>query len=301
MPRGDFKEFDRMLLREIMLGANTITKLMIKETEFRTLAVSFLQDNAWRKLTSIALILGKRLQSLRHHGVIDWNGFSWQVANDCGECQTCKSAGIFAVGGPGDHKMLLWKGGMHTCDKEELLCVPCHDAKAALEASRRAEHTAIKVSPKPRSKSRESGERDQSAPVNPRSTGDYESSGVVKPEYARLDNIDISRTQGVTMLIVEFKEFDQMLLSEIMLGGNTLQKLMLKESEFRKLARCSRHDNAWRGLASISLILSRRLQALRLQGTIDWDGFAWQIVSDSEQCLHPGMVLGPENGRTPPH
>lgn len=71
MPRGDFKEFDQILLREIMIGANTITKLMLKETEFRTLAVSFLQDNAWRKLTIIALILSKRVQSLRHHGIID--------------------------------------------------------------------------------------------------------------------------------------------------------------------------------------------------------------------------------------
>jgi hypothetical protein len=86
------------------------------------------------------------------------------------------------------------------------------------------------------------------------------------------------------MLIVEFKEFDQLLLAEIILGGNTLAKLMLKESEFRKLAGSSLHDNAWRKLTSISLTLSKRLQALRHQGTIDWDGFAWHIASDDDHC-----------------
>lgn len=134
----EFKEFDQMLLREIILGSNTITKLMLKESEFRKLAVSSFQANAWRKLMSISLILSKRLQALRHQGIIDWDGFAWQVADDGGQCQECKRAGIFALGGTLEHNVPLWEGGTDADKNKELLCVPCYDAKSALEASGRA-------------------------------------------------------------------------------------------------------------------------------------------------------------------
>jgi 5-methylcytosine-specific restriction protein A len=57
---------------------------------------------------------------------------------DGGECQACRRAGKFALGGPVDHIVPLWEGGADTDDNKELLCVPCHDAKTALEAARRA-------------------------------------------------------------------------------------------------------------------------------------------------------------------
>lgn len=56
---------------------------------------------------------------------------------DGGQCQACKRAGVFALGGPVDHIVPLWEKGSDDDSNKELLCVPCHEAKTALEAARR--------------------------------------------------------------------------------------------------------------------------------------------------------------------
>ncbi|WP_306393379.1 HNH endonuclease [Telluria beijingensis] len=59
-------------------------------------------------------------------------------ARDCGLCQECKRQGRTMLGGPVDHIIPLWKGGSDADDNKEVLCVPCHDAKTAIEAAERA-------------------------------------------------------------------------------------------------------------------------------------------------------------------
>lgn len=80
------------------------------------------------------------------------------------------------------------------------------------------------------------------------------------------------------MLNSKFEEIDRILLSFIMIGSNTLPKLMSNDGYLRKLVKSSLHDNAWQGLGSISLAISKRLQALRHRGVIAWNGYAWQIA-----------------------
>lgn len=60
-------------------------------------------------------------------------------SRDGGECQACKRKGLVRLGGPVDHIIPLWEGGTDADSNKELLCVPCHDAKTALEAARRAQ------------------------------------------------------------------------------------------------------------------------------------------------------------------
>jgi len=59
-------------------------------------------------------------------------------ARDCGLCQECKRRGKTVLGAAVDHITPLWKGGSDEDDNKELLCVPCHDAKTAREATERA-------------------------------------------------------------------------------------------------------------------------------------------------------------------
>jgi len=61
-------------------------------------------------------------------------------ARDCGLCQECLRNGRTTIGGPIDHIIPLWKGGSDADDNKEVLCVPCHDAKTAREATERARY-----------------------------------------------------------------------------------------------------------------------------------------------------------------
>lgn len=80
------------------------------------------------------------------------------------------------------------------------------------------------------------------------------------------------------MLDIELEEFDRILLALIVLGTNTLPKIMSNDCDLRRLVKSSLHANAWRGLGSVPLIVSRRLQALRHRGVIDWNGDVWQVA-----------------------
>ena len=52
---------------------------------------------------------------------------------DNGLCQVCKRPGYIV-----DHTIPLWDGGTDDDSNKQLICKPCHDAKSAVEAKRRA-------------------------------------------------------------------------------------------------------------------------------------------------------------------
>lgn len=57
---------------------------------------------------------------------------------DCGLCQECRRQGKTTIGSEVDHIIELQDGGSDEADNKELLCRPCHEAKTAREATRRA-------------------------------------------------------------------------------------------------------------------------------------------------------------------
>lgn len=52
---------------------------------------------------------------------------------DKGLCQVCRRPGYIV-----DHIIPLWEGGSDEDENKQLICAPCHDAKSAVEAKRRA-------------------------------------------------------------------------------------------------------------------------------------------------------------------
>lgn len=57
---------------------------------------------------------------------------------DQGLCQECVRQGRPGPGWLVDHIVPLWEGGSDEDENKQTLCRPCHDAKSAAEAKRRA-------------------------------------------------------------------------------------------------------------------------------------------------------------------
>lgn len=68
-------------------------------------------------------------------GVKDRNAIK---ARDHGLCQLCRAQGVVRIGYIVDHRIPLADGGSDEADNKWCLCVPCHDAKTAGEATARA-------------------------------------------------------------------------------------------------------------------------------------------------------------------
>lgn len=53
------------------------------------------------------------------------------------------------------------------------------------------------------------------------------------------------------MLDIELEEFERILLALIVLGTNTLPKIISNDCDLRRLVKSSLHANAWRGLGRV--------------------------------------------------
>lgn len=61
------------------------------------------------------------------------------LTRDCGMCQACARAERFSLACDVDHVVPIWEGGSEEDDDNlQSLCDPCHKAKTAAEAGRRA-------------------------------------------------------------------------------------------------------------------------------------------------------------------
>jgi len=60
------------------------------------------------------------------------------MTRDCGMCVLCTAAGRFVLATDCDHRTPVWEGGTDADHNLQSLCKPCHRAKTAIEAARRA-------------------------------------------------------------------------------------------------------------------------------------------------------------------
>ena len=60
------------------------------------------------------------------------------LARDCGMCVLCQKQGRFTLAAEVDHITPVWEGGTDAENNLQSLCPPCHRAKTAIEATRRA-------------------------------------------------------------------------------------------------------------------------------------------------------------------
>lgn len=71
-------------------------------------------------------------------------GHTWRqirkriLARDCGMCCQCLAGGLFVLAEEVDHKVPVWEGGTDDDGNLQAICKPCHKAKSAREAARRA-------------------------------------------------------------------------------------------------------------------------------------------------------------------
>lgn len=79
-----------------------------------------------------------------HGHVRQATGHAWRqirkriLTRDCGMCVPCRELERFSLAEDVDHKVPVWEGGTDDDGNLQAICKPCHKAKSALEAARRA-------------------------------------------------------------------------------------------------------------------------------------------------------------------
>lgn len=82
----------------------------------------------------------------------------------------------------------------------------------------------------------------------------------------------------------KYDEFDEALVAHICAGLNTLDKLVGQASNLRLLAEPHRRRNPWRTKTPVALIIEHRLEVLRNEGKINWNGRTCHVCS--EPCTY---------------
>lgn len=77
----------------------------------------------------------------------------------------------------------------------------------------------------------------------------------------------------------KYQEFDNALMVQIRAGRNTMTLLDGKSSGLHDLAQPHRAEDPWGNKTPEFRIIDRRLQALRKQGLIRFNGKAWEEVA----------------------
>lgn len=78
----EFYELDEALIRQIKAGLDTVDKLSTISNPSKTIAERYCVKDPWRGRTPVSSVIRKRLQELRKHGLIVWNGKRWSFL-DC--------------------------------------------------------------------------------------------------------------------------------------------------------------------------------------------------------------------------
>lgn len=77
---------------------------------------------------------------------------------------------------------------------------------------------------------------------------------------------------------MDHEEFDKVLMAEIWAGRRTMAAFTREGNAVRGAVEWYRKRDPWRGRTPVVRIIERRLQALRQEGRIKWNGLAWEII-----------------------
>jgi hypothetical protein len=78
MANPNYTEFDKALVRNIIAGRNTMSKLDSEASGLRPMAEKLSTKDRYGYLTPTFRIIDRRLQALRKKGAIRFNGKTWE-------------------------------------------------------------------------------------------------------------------------------------------------------------------------------------------------------------------------------
>lgn len=87
------------------------------------------------RFAAAGAVVGHERQATGHR----WRQIRQRIlARDCGMCCLCTTRGLLELAEEVDHIVPVWDGGTDEDENLQSLCKPCHRAKTAREAARRA-------------------------------------------------------------------------------------------------------------------------------------------------------------------